>query len=251
MLFKGISKKNISSSVPLYFKRVTVSTNDDARAIFLKSPHSFSVVAAEQTGGKGRNGKSFVSKRNNGVYLSLCFPAADVRIKSELITPAVAVAAADAITGLGFEVSVKWVNDLFCGGKKIAGILCEAITDPDSKAVSGFICGIGVNTGKKGLTGELSKTAGFISADKNKLASALIENITSVLLYGTDDEIAARYRKLQFILGKEISFVYQGRHLSGVAATTDENGALTVFTDGKAFALNSGEITLGSENFTK
>ncbi len=251
MLFKRMRKKNIISPIPLYLKGVTVSTNDDARAIFSSSPHSFAVLASEQTGGKGRNGKSFVSKKNNGVYLSLCFPAGEISIKKELITPAVAVAAVKAISRFGFDAQIKWVNDIFYGGKKISGILCEAITDPKTLSVTGFICGIGVNTGKKGLNGELKEIAGFIPVKADKLAGELIKEITNELCHGENADIAARYRALQLIFGKEITFSHNGNILSGKAVNTDENGALTVLSDGKEITVKSGEITLESKNFTK
>ena len=88
------------------------------------------LTAQEQTAGRGRRGRDFYSPRDKGIYMSLILQP-QLRIEeSLLITSAAAVAVCRALEGeLGGELGIKWVNDIYRGGKKVCGILTEAITD--------------------------------------------------------------------------------------------------------------------------
>ena len=96
------------------------------------------LIADSQTAGRGRLGRTFVSPPGAGLYMSLlCAPPAGTGSGGVTILAAVAVCRAiEELTGL--SPKIKWVNDLFLGGKKVCGILAEGLE-------AGVILGIGVN----------------------------------------------------------------------------------------------------------
>ena len=122
----------------------TVSTNTDLRALALTgAAEGTTLIADTQTGGRGRRGRTFASPEG-GVYLStLLRPAPNT--KTGLITCLAAVAACRAIESLcSLWVEIKWVNDLYLNGRKVAGILAEGVLAPDG-TLSAVVIGIGIN----------------------------------------------------------------------------------------------------------
>ena len=119
----------------------TTSTNDLAKNY--ANQHSTTpaiFISEEQTAGRGRLGRVFVSPAKTGLYISLClFPTAPMEDLS-LITCATAVAYLETIKQLtGKSLDIKWVNDLFYREKKVGGILTEVISDFESQQVQALI----------------------------------------------------------------------------------------------------------------
>ena len=111
-------------------KRVD-STNAEARRRALEGAAEGTVVVAEeQTAGKGRPGKTFFSPAATGLYLSIVLRPTLAADRGQFITCAAAVACAQAIEQVtGAESLIKWVNDIYCDGRKVAGILTEGVVD--------------------------------------------------------------------------------------------------------------------------
>ncbi len=242
----------IKSPVRVCFYDTVDSTNEEAKRLFSEKRETLAVAAREQTRGKGRSGKSFSSAKDNGVYLSVVFRPEEIKIPLGLVTVAAAVAVrrAMAVCGCG-GTEIKWVNDIFYKGKKVAGILCEAVTDMEDGGVGAVVCGAGVNTGSDGLTGPLSEVAGHIDAEKNLLASEMIKNICGLLKEGDVGEIVSEYRGCQLVLGKEVVFTKDGKEYRGVAAGIGDGGELLVKTEEGEIAVKSGAVSLGSEKYAK
>lgn len=98
------------------------STNDEAFARAADATVR-AVAAAEQTAGRGRRGRTWLSPAGCGLYLTwLCRPGPLLGVLPLLA----AVATAELCTALGVRPTLKWPNDLLVGGRKLAGILCEA-----------------------------------------------------------------------------------------------------------------------------
>ena len=113
--------------VPLLSYEELGSTSTHARSLLESGRRPpFAVFAKRQTAGRGRRGKSFFSPAG-GVYCTLALP--DVpEPESSLVTLLAAVALRAAILSVcGKETGIKWVNDLYCGGKKVCGILSERL----------------------------------------------------------------------------------------------------------------------------
>ena len=106
-------------------------------------------IADTQSRGRGRLGRSFESPVGKGLYMSLRINA-DFPIGAALgVTPFVAVAAARVIERLtGASIGIKWVNDLYIGEKKLAGILTEGVASASDDGSCTLVIGIGINVGK-------------------------------------------------------------------------------------------------------
>ena len=101
------------------------------------------IIAEEQAHGKGRHGRTWVSPPKGGIYMSFILRPEMAPNEIPKITLLAAVAVAKAIRAVtGLPASIKWPNDICCGLKKIAGILCESKL---SAASSGMVAGIGIN----------------------------------------------------------------------------------------------------------
>lgn len=222
------------------------STND---AIFREdaaSPlPSFSFMTAEeQTAGKGRVGKSFLSPYGTGLYLSTIIHADDAPDPS-LITMAAAVALKEALTEQSDEdVKIKWVNDLYFNHKKIAGILTEA---DFSQGKARYVIGLGVNTNtpQNLFEKQALPTAGSLTGDisRNQLASDLM-NALYRWIQRPADEILNAYRKYNLTIGKTIRFAKGDIEYTGVAEAIDDDGALLVAVEGRTLRLSAGAISI-------
>ena len=222
------------------------STND---AIFREdaaSPlPSFSFMTAEeQTAGKGRVGKSFLSPYGTGLYLSTIIHADDAPDPS-LITMAAAVALKEALTEQSDEdVKIKWVNDLYFNHKKIAGILTEA---DFSQGKARYVIGLGINTHtpQNLFEKQALPTAGSLTGDisRNQLASDLM-NALYRWIQRPADEILDAYRKYNLTIGKTIRFAKGDIEYTGVAEAIDDDGALLVAVEGRILRLSAGAISI-------
>lgn len=124
------------------------STNDLAKSHLRKYPRKEAlIVTNHQSAGRGRSGRQFYSKLKQGLYFSLALRVKENDAKDlTLYTIAAASAMIQALEeSFSLKMDVKWVNDLFYKGKKVAGILTEAITNPKKNTVDSIVIGIGVN----------------------------------------------------------------------------------------------------------
>jgi BirA family transcriptional regulator, biotin operon repressor / biotin---[acetyl-CoA-carboxylase] ligase len=125
------------------------STNDLARSLALQgAAHGTAVVAGEQTRGRGTKGRVWHSPAGLGLYASFILrgPGGGAVPFPHLIPLAAGLAAADAVREAGgVETALKWPNDILHDGKKLGGILSEAV----SGAAGGdfAVVGIGLNAG--------------------------------------------------------------------------------------------------------
>lgn len=106
-------------------------------------PHSLTVITAdEQNGGRGQFNRKWVSPPGLNIYATFCYllkaPVKDAGPLSQLLSRA----AVCALQELGFSPKLKWPNDILLSGKKVAGVLCELVTEDNGQWV---IAGIGLN----------------------------------------------------------------------------------------------------------
>ncbi len=230
------------------------STNTKAKSLALEgAPHGTVIIAEHQTAGRGRLGRSFHSPAGSGIYMSVilrpeCAPTALMHL-----TCAVAVAVCNAVeTALNFRPSIKWINDLIVGNKKLAGILTELHIHPTSSLVDFAIVGIGFNCNQalEDFPSELRPiacSAAMVTGapiDKERLTSSMIQEVVTMDL-SLKSHILEQYRQDCVTLGKDIQVIRGELVRPGTAVDVDENGALIVrFPDGSTEAVDSGEVSV-------
>lgn len=262
MLERGsdmLSEEGIRVSLPAKYKDCAVmvcsvidSTNTQAKKLAMdKAPHGTILVAEEQTEGRGRYGKSFFSPRGAGLYMSVVLKPHRGMNDPQMITIATAVAVCRAIEKLtDKKPQIKWVNDIFLDGRKICGILSEAVTDFESGSVESIVVGVGVDCTMseeqipeelRGIVGSL----GAIGLSRNRLAAEIAAGILECFEKLGDREIIDEYRKRSLMFGKNISFSQGNEWKNAEVTGISDNGALLVRLDsGEEEALNSGEVII-------
>jgi BirA family biotin operon repressor/biotin-[acetyl-CoA-carboxylase] ligase len=135
-------------------------------------PEGTVVVAEEQTAGRGRAGRSWVSERAAGIYVTLLLRPRLAPVQAPLLTMMAGLsvhAAAEAVTGL--KVDLKWPNDLLIGVKKAGGILTEMHAEPSQ--VRFVIVGVGLNVNQEKFPGELAHIATSLRIETGKPQSRM------------------------------------------------------------------------------
>lgn len=248
---------------PLFVFQTIDSTNQHAKRLAVEGArHGTVVLADEQTGGRGRLGRSFYSPKGTGLYISFILRPTAVASLAPAVTTAASVAVSRALAQTyGIETQIKWVNDIYYQGKKICGILAEAVSDFQTGAIEALILGIGINIDlpEGGFPEELTSVAGTLFPNppsletvqtlkkptRNQLAAAIMDQIEEVYVKNEFASLLPEYRERCFILGREITVFRGNETFPARAIDVEENGGLIVETiDGKIEILRSGEITI-------
>ncbi|MFQ9871768.1 MAG: biotin--[acetyl-CoA-carboxylase] ligase [Oscillospiraceae bacterium] len=225
------------------------STNSYARLrAVMGAPHGLVVAADSQTAGKGRLGRSFYSPGHTGLYFSVVLHPRCGYGDSLLLTAAAAVSVCESIRELyGYTPAVKWVNDIYWQGKKICGILCEALGDFESGMVESAIVGIGINCTTAQFPEELQGTAGALGparTGRSRLAAQITAHLLDWQENLLDGRLMEEYRRLNFLLGEPVRYRIGGTWHTGLAVDINERGNLVVKEQsGKLRVLSSGEVS--------
>ena len=239
------------------------STNNRLKVMGQDGAPSGSVVIADhQESGKGRRGRSFVSPKGSGIYLSyLLRPDCSAEEISSL-TAYVAVAVAKSIeNSCGLTPQIKWVNDILIDGRKLVGILTELSVESESGAITGCVIGIGINVNLDlaDFPEDLQDKATSLSIVKGEPVkrALIISELISRLDKLKEDFPSAKGEYLEYyrshcpILGKKINvFKIIGKDpVTATALEITDNFSLKVrYEDGKEEDLRSGEVTIRGEN---
>jgi len=223
---------------PHVHHRVTDSTNERAKELAASgAPHGTLVTAEEQTAGRGRQGRQWVAPPGRALLMSLV-------LKVDERTPLVPLAAAVAVCHAFPEADgIKWPNDVWADGRKLAGILIEG-RPQDGWAVLGI--GLNVATERDEFPEELRDTATSLRASGSKLAAP--REALEVFLPALDtwlaapaDDVLEEWRKRDALHGQRVA--WSGGE--GVAAGIDGDGSLLVETDDAGVqSLHAGEVHL-------
>ena len=222
---------------PRVHLRRTGSTNERAKEIARGgAPHGTLVTAAEQTAGRGRDGRRWHAPAGRALLASLV-----LRDAPPLLPIAAALAVAEVAAGAARgTLSLKWPNDVLLDGRKLAGILVEA-----RPAERWAVLGIGLNvavaiTELPAELGDRAATLGLAPAAIEPLLAALLEALAR-RLGAPAPELIAAFRERDALLERRVRFAGG----DGIGAGIDERGRLLVrATDGALLALDSGEVRL-------
>lgn len=238
------------------------STNSEAlRQARLGAEEGLCIVARQQTAGRGRHGRTWVSEPDAGLYFSIVLrPKIQARYLP-LITLMTGVAVHDTLGEYGIDADIKWVNDLHVDGKKIGGILAETTDTPKGLAV---VVGIGINIRSANFPPELVNTATSIDEQRSgppevaggltrppspsELAESLTKFITYFynILHGENGpaEIIDEWRKRSsYFSGKLVRVVLENETLEGVTDGLETNGALRIkWNNGSVRVVQAGDV---------
>ena len=223
------------------------STNTEAKRMCANGFEGRAIIAAEhQTAGRGRMGRSFYSPADTGAYFSILYTTQELLCDAVRITSAASVAVMRAIRTLtGKQTLIKWVNDLYLNEKKVAGILTEAVSHATSTHI---IVGIGINLSTEDFPPELSQIAGALGSAELCATDVIAEVWRELKPFLNDPSNRSwleDYRTYSTVLGREITWICEGREEYGIATSIDCDGALLVRRhDGSEARLSTGEISV-------
>lgn len=236
-----------------YFDTID-STNTYAKLLAADgAPEGTVVIAAHQSGGRGRMGRSFSSPTGMGIYLSVllrpgCRPAELMHL-----TCAAGLAACFAIEETtGIRPGIKWTNDLILERKKLGGILTEISIDPATLMVDWAIVGIGINCCQKETDfppeiRDIAISLGLPAQIQPQLTASLIRQIHTM----RNDLLPRKAQTMQtftghcITIGQEISILRGNEVHHGKAIGVDMDGGLQVqLDDGNTTTVTSGEVSI-------
>ncbi|MCU6501105.1 biotin--[acetyl-CoA-carboxylase] ligase [Rugamonas sp. A1-17] len=230
----------------------TGSTNADllARVDTLAGP--VLRIAGNQTAGRGRAGRSWLSAPGAALMFSLAWRFKGPMHRMSGLPMAVGVALAETIASLGVPVQIKWPNDLLRDGKKLAGILVETQTSRHDNAIWAVI-GVGINLVmpdelEAQIGREVAAAPWLAKMDRNQLMAALLSRLAAVLAEFDDTgfaPFAERWNALHAWRGQDVVILDNGKVLQqGRAAGVDAIGRLMLDTEQGRAEVLSGDVSL-------
>jgi len=236
----------------VFVHKLLLSTNKSAKelAVF-DAEHGTVVVADQQLAGKGRHGRQFFSPAGDGIYMSVILRPSRIKFDAPgLVTSFAAVAVCEAIEAISAkQTRIKWVNDIFIDGKKVCGILTEAVTDFESSAIDWIVVGIGINFNTSEFPEEIKDIAGAVfptgetPVSRNRLIAEVLNRLMAI--EDCDEkETLARYKSRLMMLGERVIVTQGSQTYQAVAMDIDDAAQLVVKKDsGEVVALSSGEVS--------
>lgn len=215
------------------------------------------VISDEQIFGRGRRNRTFLSNKGDGIYLSFLLKLSGVKQDIRLFTICTAVAVSKAIEAIcNIRADIKWVNDIYCNGKKICGILTEAMMSGELQELDTIIIGIGINTGA--VHSDIKDFATSIQAEtglcgiRNHLIAEVLNQFEAIyfdyIKRAKKEEIIQYYESRLFIIGRKITVIEPEKNYSAIVLGVDNDGGLIVKnTFDEVLSVTTGEIKLRDE----
>ncbi|HWT03155.1 MAG TPA: biotin--[acetyl-CoA-carboxylase] ligase [Pyrinomonadaceae bacterium] len=240
--------------VILRFDSLPSTNTEAARQAAAGAAEGLCVVAREQTRGRGRRERVWVSPADAGLYLSIVLrPAALAPEAWPLITLAAALAVREALAQtFGLEADIKWPNDIIAGERKLCGILAETVETGTGRAV---ILGIGVNLDDRAFPPELKETAASVASltGRAPAAETLLQSLLGALSRryallqsenGAREIISDWSRHSSYAHGRRVRVSLPAETFDGRTRGLEPDGALRVETDqGEIRIVRAGDIT--------
>ena len=232
------------------------STNNYAKRIAEQGAETGTlVVAEEQTGGKGRRGRSWETPKGANIAMTILLKPQIRPEHASRLTLLMAMAVVRGIQSVtGLEAGIKWPNDVVVDGHKVCGILTEMSTEVDY--INYVVIGTGINVNQtefpeeiREIAGSLKQAAGHAIA-RAELVAVVMEELED--LYGTflkTEDLSAlkeEYNKHCVTCGHEIRVLEPGHEYTGVAEGINQDGELMVVRDdtGEKVSVYAGEVSV-------
>lgn len=235
----------------------TASTNTYAKKAAEEPFHGGTVIIAEeQTAGRGRLGRHWISTKGKGIWMSIMLKPDILPVDAPKLTIAAALAVAKAIKSCcRLEARIKWPNDIVAGGKKLCGILTEMSAEADE--IKYVIIGIGINANMeiKDFGPEVSSIATAIRIENGRavsrkaLAASVLNEFEEIyrdfIKDGSIKLLLDEYKIKSAVLGKNIRVISKKEEIIGLAVDISEEGHLVVrLADGSHREIMSGEVSV-------
>ena len=230
------------------------STNTElARLASEGAEEGVSIVADEQTAGRGRLQRAWSSPKRAGLYFSILLRPKIPQDQWPLITFMAALAVGDALNdSAGVKTDIKWPNDLLSGERKICGILAESAETPTGRAV---IVGIGINLTSDAYPSELAAVATSVAqttgreVEREALLAALLRALSrwySLLhdVEGAEKVVAAWTSRSSYASGKAVQVANGDEVWQGITRGVDRDGALRLETTDGMKIVRAGDVSL-------
>ncbi|MCY4582587.1 MAG: biotin--[acetyl-CoA-carboxylase] ligase [Chloroflexi bacterium] len=233
----------------MHFQRVTSTMDVAWQLAEAEAPHGMTVVAQEQTAGRGRHSRRWVSGEGDSLLTSVLLrpPAA----AAPLLSIAGALAASDAVHALtGLSCAFKWPNDVLLNGRKLCGVLTEVRADTDGDVIAVLGVGLNVNLRPEAHT-EIAEGAASLASEigidfavpdaEQAFLVALRERYAQCL----DDprRVVGDWSARLATLGKEVTVRRRDGAVHGIAEGVDDVGRLLLrLASGDVHALADGEV---------
>lgn len=233
------------------------STNTECkRRAVAGEPEGLVVIADEQTGGRGRLGRSFQSPKGRGLYLSTLLRPKLTPEEVSDFTAWVAVAVCDGIeAACGVRPRIKWTNDIVLDGKKLCGILTELGLESETNALEYLVSGLGVNVNHRPED---------FSAEVRPMAASLAQSLgrpvrraelAAQIILALDRMYAAfpagkqtyldKYRADCLTPGNRIQLITPASRQEAYALEIDDRFRLVVeLPDGSRQTVSAGEVSV-------
>lgn len=214
------------------------------------------VVSEEQTAGKGRLGRNWVSPKGKGIWMSIMLKPDLLPSDAPKLTIVAAYAVSRALWGcFHVDARIKWPNDIVAGGRKLCGILTEMSAEADE--IKSVIIGIGINANleQEDFGSGVEDTATSIRLETGstvfrKLAAAAVLNeferaYEVFTASGSINPFLDEYKGRSAVLGKEVRVISKKEEIIGLAVDISEEGHLVIkLGNGALKEIMSGEVSV-------
>ncbi|HZK56832.1 MAG TPA: biotin--[acetyl-CoA-carboxylase] ligase [Clostridia bacterium] len=240
----------------VYFESVD-STNSYAKKEIARLKDGTVVLAEEQTLGRGRRGKEWVSPKGTGIWVSLILkPDIPPREGIKMTQIAVAAVCESIRESTGLNALIKWPNDIIVNGKKVCGILTEMAGELNE--ISYIIIGIGINVNMDSFPNEIKENATSLfieSGKKTDRRDLLVDTLRNFETLYNDyiedldlNRVLSMVKNYSAILGKNIRVIQGKTEKRGMAIDINNEGLLLIeLEDGSSETVMSGEVSIRGE----
>lgn len=239
----------------IYYFNTIDSTNIKAKEIAKDKVEGTVVISEEQSLGRGRLGRDWISPKGKGIWMSTILKPEINPMKVAKITQIGAAAVSLALEDLGIESHIKWPNDIVINKKKVCGILTEMSCELNM--INYVIMGVGINVNldREDFKGELEKVGTSLKIETGKevnrkeLLGLFLNRFEELYIPFIDEEnfqdTLKICREKSILLGKEVKIIRGKDEQKGrVIGVNDEGELLVKYNNGEVESIMSGEVSV-------
>ncbi|MGO1372224.1 MAG: biotin--[acetyl-CoA-carboxylase] ligase [Senegalia sp. (in: firmicutes)] len=254
---KSLTTKYIGRDI--YYYNSIDSTNKKAKNLAMNENKEAVIISEEQTMGKGRLGRNWISPKYKGIWMSIILKPEIAPEEAPKITQIAAAAVSKVLDDINIENKIKWPNDIVINKKKVCGILTEMNGEIDK--INFIVIGIGINVNleEKDLSPDIKDIATSLKIESKIFIDRanLVKNILNEFEYLYEDFLNSKSmgksleicRRKSALLGKTVRLINVNETKKVKAVDIDSEGRLIIEDEfGKIKRIISGEISIRGLN---